>query len=114
MIGHTLLITGFIAALITVILSVYSSVRGSNWSLRVFAINIHSGAVIAASAYLLRALLTHQFQYHYVYANTDSTLAWPFLVSAFWAGQQGSFLSKAWIKLCRGRYLAGCYLVQAY
>lgn len=50
------------------------------------------GAGIAASAYLWYLLFDHQFQYSYV--SEYSSLAQPalYLVSAFWAGQEGTFL----------------------
>ena len=92
MIGQVLLLTALAAALIAAALFMLSSYKdkpivGARW-----AMYLHSGSMVVASSYLLLAFLTHKFQFHYVYANSDSTLAWPFLLSAFWAGQQGSFL----------------------
>ena len=68
---------------------------------------IHTVAVVAASAFLLYALLTHQFQYYYVYANTDLSLGTAYLFSAFWAGQEGSYLFWA---LCGA--VAGLFLLK--
>ena len=92
MIGHMALFIALAAALIAAALFMLSSyndkpIVGARW-----AMYLHSGSMVVASSYLLLAFLTHKFQFHYVYANSDSTLAWPFLLSAFWAGQQGSFL----------------------
>lgn len=51
-----------------------------------------SGALVVASVFLMVLLLTHQFQYGYV--THFSALSSPtlYLVSAFWAGQEGTFL----------------------
>ncbi len=68
---------------------------------------LHTAAVVAASAFLLYALLTHQFQYDYVYANTDLSLSPIYLFSAFWAGQEGSYLFWA---LCGA--VAGLFLLK--
>lgn len=47
--------------------------------------------MVGASAILLYLLLTHQFQYAYVYQQTSRDLPLHFLISSFWAGQEGSF-----------------------
>jgi cytochrome c-type biogenesis protein CcmF len=48
--------------------------------------------VFLASAYLLYLFLTHNFRVEYVYSYSSSDLPWYYLVSGFWAGQEGSFL----------------------
>ena len=48
--------------------------------------------VTAAAAYLMVLILTHQFQFSYVYRYSSLSLPGGFLVSTFWAGQEGSFL----------------------
>jgi len=52
---------------------------------------------VASFGLLMYLSLTHQFQYAYVYENTSLNLALKFLISATWAGQEGSFL--LWIVL---------------
>jgi len=47
---------------------------------------------LGASAILMILLVTHQFQYAYVYQQTSEALPLHFLISSFWAGQEGSFL----------------------
>ncbi|MDO9573922.1 MAG: cytochrome c biogenesis protein CcsA, partial [Candidatus Contubernalis sp.] len=54
-------------------------------------------AVTAASSYLLWGLLTHQFKYFYVYYHSSTDLPLEYLISAFWAGQEGTFL--LWVLL---------------
>ncbi len=48
--------------------------------------------IVGASALLFYLLLTHQFQFAYVYQQTSRDLPVHFLISSFWAGQEGSFL----------------------
>lgn len=48
--------------------------------------------IVGASAVLFYLLLTHQFQFAYVYQQTSRDLPVHFLISSFWAGQEGSFL----------------------
>jgi cytochrome c-type biogenesis protein CcmF len=48
--------------------------------------------VSLASAFLFYLFLTHQFQYKYVYGYSSKSLPLGFLISSFWAGQEGSFL----------------------
>ncbi|MFP4213378.1 MAG: heme lyase CcmF/NrfE family subunit, partial [Desulfohalobiaceae bacterium] len=48
--------------------------------------------ILLASAILLQALVARDFSYVYVHNYTDSFLDWYYAVSAFWAGQSGSFL----------------------
>ena len=48
--------------------------------------------IMIASAILMYLILTHQFQYHYVWSHSSTNLARPFLFAAFYSGQEGSFL----------------------
>jgi cytochrome c-type biogenesis protein CcmF len=87
------------AALVSALLSAVFFVRRRKYDrleqghgMGKWAFIAHVVSTALASLYLLHALLTHRFQYHYVYANTDRALAWPYRLSAFWAGAQGSLL----------------------
>jgi len=48
--------------------------------------------LLAASGLLLYIILTHQFNFYYVFNYTSSDLQLKYLVSAFWGGQEGSFM----------------------
>jgi cytochrome c-type biogenesis protein CcmF len=48
--------------------------------------------VVAASGILLYLILIHDFRLHYVFSYSDRSLHLGYLVSTFWAGQEGSFL----------------------
>lgn len=50
-----------------------------------------------ASALLFYLLLSHDFQLEYVYEHTSTYLPTPYLLSAFWAGQEGSLLFWLWL-----------------
>jgi cytochrome c-type biogenesis protein CcmF len=52
---------------------------------------------LTAFGLLMWLSVTHQFQYAYVYENTSLALPLQYLISATWAGQEGSFL--LWIIL---------------
>src|ERR1041385_2981816 len=50
------------------------------------------GAVVAASVTLFSLLLTRQFQFSYVAQYSSRSLSLLYTISAFWAGQEGTFL----------------------
>ncbi|MBP1646960.1 MAG: ccmF [Bacteroidetes bacterium] len=49
-------------------------------------------SVLVAAAYLLYLILTHQFQYTYIWSYSSRELPLPLLISTFYAGQEGSFM----------------------
>ncbi len=49
-------------------------------------------AISLASVYLLFLILSHKFQVDYIYRYSSSDLPLGYLISVFWAGQEGSFL----------------------
>jgi cytochrome c-type biogenesis protein CcmF len=55
-----------------------------------------AGLVTIASAVLLYLLLASDFRVQYVYEHVSSHLAPVYRLSAFWAGQEGSFLLWLW------------------
>ncbi len=48
--------------------------------------------IMIASAILMYLILTHQFQYTYVWSYSNMALPTGLLAASFWAGQEGSFL----------------------
>jgi cytochrome c-type biogenesis protein CcmF len=48
-------------------------------------------SIMAFSAYLVYLILTHQFQFNYVWSYSSTDLPTPLLISTFYAGQEGSF-----------------------
>lgn len=63
-------------------------------TLRVARLGYHIGAVsvILTAGYLMYLLLTHQFQYTYVWSYSSYEIHPPLLVSTFYIGQEGSFM----------------------
>lgn len=53
---------------------------------------LHFVSILAASLLLYVAIFGHYFEFAYVYKHSASYLPTKFLISAFWAGQEGSFL----------------------
>ncbi len=49
-------------------------------------------SLMIASAILLSFILTHQFQYTYVWNYSSTDLPLPLLIATFYAGQEGSFM----------------------
>ncbi len=48
--------------------------------------------VVGIAAYFLSLILSHQFQYTYIWSYSAVDLPTPLLISTFYAGQEGSFL----------------------
>mgnify|MGYP005833594851 CR=1 FL=1 len=57
---------------------------------RFFSISLLTGLI--ASAILFYSLISHQFQYSYVAHYSSRDLPLFYLISSFWAGQEGTFL----------------------
>ncbi len=95
-IGHLLTITGLVAC-VTAAVAYYFAVQlphqaGSWRRLGRGAWFVVTGSMVSASALLSYFFFSHQFQYAYVWQESSVDLPFHFLLSAFWAGQEGSFL----------------------
>ena len=53
---------------------------------------VMGAAVLIASILLLTFLLSHEFQYEYIAKYSSRSLPLVSVISAFWAGQEGTFL----------------------
>ncbi len=91
---------GNILVTLALVLSVYSMVmyffayRGAKNTLNYARVAYHGMAmtVLVTATFFLYLILTHQYQYKYVYEYSSNELPVGFLISTFWAGQEGSFL----------------------
>ncbi|MDY6827332.1 MAG: cytochrome c biogenesis protein CcsA [Bacillota bacterium] len=97
MIGNIGILIAFGAALVAAILFFKKAIspqssRSAGIDYAMIFYHLHTAGIVIASIYLMYALLTHQFQYFYVYAHSNLDLPLKYLVSAFWAGQEGTFL----------------------
>ena len=92
-IGSGILKVSFAAALAAAFFY-YRSFQGTSDRALFYARNCYHLAtlsLIAASSVLLYLILTHQFQYTYVWEYSSTDLSIPLLISTFYAGQEGSF-----------------------
>ncbi len=51
-----------------------------------------AGAVVLTSALMLKVLISHDFRISYVASYSERNLPFRYLLSTFWAGQEGSFM----------------------
>ncbi len=93
MVGNIFNTLALIASLFS-FLMYYLSNRGYDNTIKFARISYHvmSVSVIVAAAILLNAIITHQYQYHYVYNYSNDDLPFGLLISTFYAGQEGSFM----------------------
>jgi len=97
---------GYIALLLALVASIYSAIafvlgeKGRYQALIESARNsllAVYGLVSLSMAALVYALVTHNFQIEYVASYTSRDLSLPYLLSALWAGNNGSLLFWAWL-----------------
>jgi cytochrome c-type biogenesis protein CcmF len=81
--------------------------RGHKPSEEMFRWSYHglTAALSLASFFLLLALLTHDFRYDYVIGHTSRDLPLLYIISAFWGGQEGTYLLWAWFAALVGYFL---------
>ncbi|MBK7105638.1 MAG: cytochrome c biogenesis protein CcsA [Ignavibacteriae bacterium] len=93
MLGNIVLTIGFLAGLFTFFMY-YLTYKGYSNTLVKARIGFHVASMmtILASLILVHAVLTHQYQYKYVFNYSGSGLSTGLLLSTFWGGQEGSFL----------------------
>ncbi|MCH8324939.1 MAG: cytochrome c biogenesis protein CcsA, partial [Bacteroidetes bacterium] len=93
MLGSVVLSLALASCFIAMIMY-YLNFRGYKNTLNYARIAYHSTAVlvIIASVLLWRILLTHSYQYEYVFSYSSNDLSLGFLLSTFWGGQEGSFM----------------------
>ena len=93
-IGHLFLSAAFLASFLAMILYAVASIKDSkqaetvsNW------LWVAKGlCLIVASGALVYLIMSHQFQYYYVWNYTSLDLETKYLFSAFYGGQEGSFM----------------------
>ncbi len=97
---------GYIALFLALVASIYSAiafvfgVRGRHPALTASARNsllAVCGLVSISVAVLVYALVTHDFQIEYVASYTSRDTSLPYLLSALWAGNDGSLLFWGWL-----------------
>lgn len=107
--GHLLLSGAFLTSLVVMVLYAAAAVRG-NQSVEKIANRfwyLKGILLLLSSAALIYLIMTHQFQYYYVWNYTSLDLEIKYLFSAFYGGQEGSFM--LWILIS---CLVGVGLIQ--
>ncbi len=98
--GHFLVLLGFIGSVLAAVsyfFATRSSLRGDEgekgW-LRIgrSAFTIHSLAVFGIAGTILYMMLNQYYEYNYVMEHVSSDLDFSYIFSAFWEGQEGSFI----------------------
>ncbi len=94
MLGRALIYVAFGGMLTAAFAYTYNFFSGEEKYLKVARIGFHTGAVsiILTAGYFMNLVLTHQFQYTYVWSYSSYSLHPPLLISAFYVGQEGSFM----------------------
>ncbi|MCC6866473.1 MAG: cytochrome c biogenesis protein CcsA [Ignavibacteria bacterium] len=90
--GSYLIYGAFTGALLSSILYYISAGKAKDY-VKTARLFFHLSAVltISSAAFLLYLIITHQFQYTYVWNYSSRDLPWNLLIATFYAGQEGSF-----------------------
>lgn len=95
-VGHYLLITAFVAALLSAIAYAISNTDqedSEGWKkLGRYSFYIHGISIIGAIVILFTLMLNHHYEYNYVWSHVSDDLPFKYMFSAFWEDQEGSFL----------------------
>jgi len=93
-IGHIFLAASFVASIAALAAYSISAYRGNKKIERVsdWLWGLKGVTLLVASGILIYLLITHQFQYYYVWNYTSLDLETQYLISAFYGGQEGSFM----------------------
>ena len=88
MIGSIVLTIALACSIFTMVMY-FLSYRGYRNTLNYVRIGYHVMAmlVIVASTLLWHAILTHSYEYKYVYSYSQDSLKTGFLIASFWGGQ---------------------------
>jgi cytochrome c-type biogenesis protein CcmF len=93
-IGHLLISGAFGLMLAALFAYWYSDFKDENKLFKTanWMYGISGLLILVASVILVYLIFTHQFQYYYVYNYTSQDLQAKYLASAFYGGQEGSFM----------------------
>lgn len=100
--GHILMILSFVGAVFSsfsYFLQTKNELKGiantssfSFLSLGRLFFRAHTAAVVSLVALLFYMLLNHMYEFHYVFKHSNDIMPLKYILSCFWAGQEGSFL----------------------
>ncbi len=92
--GNLLIITSFVAALLSAVAYVVAHKRGDDLIQRTarWLFRLHSAALAGAVLTLFLMLFNQYFEYDYVWKHANKEMPLRYIFSCFWEGQEGSFL----------------------
>ncbi|MCC6816909.1 MAG: cytochrome c biogenesis protein CcsA [Saprospiraceae bacterium] len=95
--GHALVLTGFLSSFYVALLGIKSYFKKGDelhlyhrWSRIGFF--IHALSLLGIIGLILFMMSNHFYEYHYVWEHVSDDLPMKYILSAFWEGQEGSFL----------------------
>lgn len=98
-VGHFAIILGFVSALFSAFAYFVSTKNRNNISdstswqrIGRYSFIIHGTMIITLISVLFFAMYNHYYEYNYVFAHVSEDLPLKYILSAFWEGQEGSFL----------------------
>lgn len=91
---ENLLLHGAMIGVLLTLLGYGLAIRGRKALLRWarFGFHLATACLFAAAALLMHLILIHRFDYEYVFSYSSTDLPLPYLISTFWAGQEGTIL----------------------
>jgi len=97
-IGRFTIILGFVASLLATVAYFFAEKKketseGASW-LKIGRVGfwIHAVSVLTTIGCILFVLYHRMYEYHYAFLHTSDDLEMKYILSAFWEGQEGSFL----------------------
>src|SRR5687768_6159981 len=93
--GHFFVITGFVAALLALLSYRKTTILNQDISwlkLSRIAWFVHGFSILAAIATIFFMMVNQYYEYRYVWDHVSDDLPMKYIFSAFWEGQEGSFL----------------------
>lgn len=106
--GTTIVYIAFISCFLSAVMYFFAS-RGNTKAIAPARLFFHVSVImtISSAAYLLYLIITHQFQFTYVWNYSSKDLPINLLASTFYAGQEGSFHLWAFMMSVLGIFLLG-------
>lgn len=93
--GHIAILLSFVAGLLASVAFLMRSLRPDepNWmGMGKWSFGVHATSVFAIIGILFFIMIRQYYEYNYVFAHVNENLPSQFIFSAFWEGQEGSFL----------------------
>ena len=96
-VGYAMVAMAFGGALLTMLAYLHRFFRGddpqNSWqTLARRGFYAHSFGILGIIVTLFYLIYQHAFEYHYIWSHSSNALPTHYMISAFWEGQEGSFL----------------------